>query len=430
MTLSELLAAAKANAKAILDKADAEANGVLTAEQSAKVDELVKEIESLSKQIEQRAALEAANGKLEQSAGRVTSPAKPVASIQVREAVEDDPMRGFSDIADFGRAVYAASIPSGDTDNRLRVLAAPTSPHRETGSSDGYMVPPAMSQEIYEVAFGRDELLYSLIDSEPTNSNSVELLRDESTAYGATGVKAYWTGETARGTASNLVTESSTVKLHKLMALVEASDELLEDAPRLNNRLTVNSGRAINWSLNNAIMNGTGVGAPLGYRKSGALVTVAKESGQAADTIVAANLAKMYSRCLNPQRGVWLANIDIFPQLVGMTIGDQPVFTLPQGGITAAPQGMIFGRPVIFTELAETLGDAGDIQFVDPLGYYMARKENGVKFAQSMHLYFDYDVHAFKWTFRAGGQPKLSAPVTPNKGSATKSHFIELAARA
>jgi hypothetical protein len=36
---------------------------------------------------------------------------------------------------------------------------------------------------------------------------------------------------------------------------------------------------------------------------------------------------------------------------------------------------------------------------------------------------------AFRWLFRLGGQPFLSAPVTPAQGSNTRSHFIALAAR-
>ena len=47
-----------------------------------------------------------------------------------------------------------------------------------------------------------------------------------------------------------------------------------------------------------------------------------------------------------------------------------------------------------------------------------------------MHLYFDYGAQAFRWTFRLGGQPHMSAPVTPARSAATKSHFVALAARA
>jgi HK97 family phage major capsid protein len=114
-----------------------------------------------------------------------------------------------------------------------------------------------------------------------------------------------------------------------------------------------------------------------------------------------------------------------------MTIGDQPVFVLPQAGIQNAPGGFLLGRPVIFSEHCKTLGDKGDLQLVDlGGGYYSTTKAGGTKFDTSIHLYFDYGVEAFRWTVRAGGQPFLSAAISPANGSSTKSHFVVLDARA
>lgn len=47
----------------------------------------------------------------------------------------------------------------------------------------------------------------------------------------------------------------------------------------------------------------------------------------------------------------------------------------------------------------------------------------------SMHLWFDQDLVAFKWTLRVGGQPWLQAPVARKSGGNTLSHFVVLAAR-
>jgi HK97 family phage major capsid protein len=91
--------------------------------------------------------------------------------------------------------------------------------------------------------------------------------------------------------------------------------------------------------------------------------------------------------------------------------------------------GTLLGRPVVFSEHAEQLGTVGDLSLIDPLGYYSANKKSGTTFAQSMHLYFDYDMQAFRWTVRFGGQPLLSAAITRAKSSNTKSHFVTLGAR-
>lgn len=97
----------------------------------------------------------------------------------------------------------------------------------------------------------------------------------------------------------------------------------------------------------------------------------------------------------------------------------------------APPEGgFLLGRPVKVLEPCQTVGDKGDIHFVNPRGYYAITKSTAPEFASSMHLFFDYNVEAFRWIFRLGGQPFLSAAVSPAKGSSTRSHFVVLDARA
>jgi HK97 family phage major capsid protein len=343
--------------------------------------------------------------------------------------VLEDPNMGFRNLADLAMAVKAFYDPNEDGDDpRLRVLGAPSNYH-ETSGSDGYNIPPAMRQQIWELALG-EESLFGMMVPEPTSGNAVDFLRDETTPWGATGVQANWASEGSQMTPSRLETEGSTLKLNKLYAYVLATEELLSDAPRLNARLTSQSARAIDWKSGEAVFRGNGVGQPLGIQNAACLVSVAKETSQTADTIVAANVAKVYARCINPARAFYLVNQDALPQLMTMTLGDQPIWTPPASGFINAPGGLLFGRPVRFSDHCETLGDAGDLMMINPDGYYAVNKAGGVSFATSIHLYFDYDVQAFRWTFRLGGQPFLSAAVSPNKGSATRSHFVRIAARA
>ena len=112
-----------------------------------------------------------------------------------------------------------------------------------------------------------------------------------------------------------------------------------------------------------------------------------------------------------------------------MTIGDQPIWTPPVAGLQQAPGGFLLGLPIKWSEHAETLGTKGDLQLVAPKGYYGISRAAGIQFASSIHLFFDYGMQAFRWTFRIGGQPYLSAPVAPAKGSNTKSHFVVLETR-
>lgn len=430
-TLKELrarLGEIKTEAQAILDAADEKNDGEFTDEQQEQFDALMAERDKVEASIERKRKVE----EMEEPTGRRTPAQQPPSADvhHVREAVEDDPKRGFSNMADFAETVEQACKPGGEVDKRLRVLGAPTNFHRETGSSDGYMVPPAMREEIWQLVF-QDEGLMATIGPEPTESNSVQLYADESTPWGSTGVQANWASEGSQFDPSRLTTDARNVQLHKLYAFVLATEELRADAPRLNNRLQVQAAQAIRYKAEEAIVNGDGVGKPLGWMKSGALVSQAKEGGQSADTITAANVAKMYSRLLmlGVRDPFWLINQDALPQLLTMTLGDNSVYMPPSSGFTQAPGGFLFGRPVKFSEYASTLGDKGDIQLVAPNGYYLTNKAGGIDFAASMHLYFDYDIEAFRWTFRLGGQPYLSAPVSPAKGSTTRSHFVTLAER-
>jgi HK97 family phage major capsid protein len=338
---------------------------------------------------------------------------------------------GFKDIAEFATAVRGATRAGGGYRD-ARLMAAPTNVHQGGASTgEGFEVPVQFRTEVFEVVTELDEF-GPLVDEEPTAAREVKVLADETTPWGATGVQAAWRNEGAQMDPTKLITKQRSVPVHELYAMVLATDELLEDAPRLAARITRKAGEAIAWKKNAAMIYGSGIGQPLGWMTAGgALVSVAKESGQAADTINATNVIKMFSRLLNVpgDKPFWLANSDCLPQLMTMTVADKPIW-MPPNGLQDAPGGFLLGRPVKLTEHAKTVGDLGDIQLVSPKGYYALRREAGPKFAQSMHLYFDYAIEAFRWTFRFGGQPHLSAPVSPANGSATKSHFVALAERA
>jgi HK97 family phage major capsid protein len=419
----------KAEGKALLDAADA-AGRDLTADEEKRFTAIDTELASLASEI---AAGERAAERRRRMDGIATNP-----SIQVgpdRSTI--DPRAGFVSLAEFACAVQRShpQTPNGSVDPRLSSMYQAHGPGsgymRESGSNDGYMVPAEFRDRIWELVF-EGQGLVNQIDAEPTTSNQVNDLADETTPWGATGIKAFWRAEASQMTATRPSVLPRSLALNELYAFVTASEELLEDAPRLNARLEGKAAEAINWKLDDSIVSGDGVGKPLGYMRSGALVSVAKEAGQAANTLVAANVVKMFSRML-PQgisRAQWRINSDVIPQLATMTLGDQPIWTPPASGFTQAPGGFLLGRPIVLSEYNETLGTRGDVQLIDPKGYYGLKKAGGVRFASSIHLYFDYGVQAFRWTIRFGGQPHLSAPVAPNKGTATKSHFVTLDTRA
>ncbi len=334
---------------------------------------------------------------------------------------------GFKSLAEFAGAVVQTTM--GHIDTRLGATTG-TYNANGGGAGEGFLVPPEYSKTIYDIAFEATDLL-GMANPEPTSSNAVFKPKDETTPWGAVGVQAAWRSEGTQMTASKVAVTGELMTLHELYAFCAASQEVISDAPMLQDRLTRQAGNAIQWKASDAVMWGTGVGQPLGFMKAPSLITVAKDSGQVAKTLSVNNLATMASAVLRTGgKPMWIANPDVMPQLVGLTIGNVPAYLPNNKPIEGDPfDGHLLGYPILFTEHAQTLGAVGDITCANMSGYYAATKGGGVDMATSIHLYFDQNLTAFRWTFRLTGQPFLSKPVQPANGARTKSHFIALAAR-
>jgi HK97 family phage major capsid protein len=314
---------------------------------------------------------------------------------------------GFKSMSHFATAVMAAQTGSL---GGLGLEASATGYMQNQGSAgEGWLVPPTYSSQVAEIAFNEVDL-FGMSQPESIAGMAAIKPKDETTPWGAAGVQAVWRSEAAQMTASKLALTGEIMQLHELYAFCSATNEVLSDAGMLQNRLTTQAGRAISWAASDAVMWGNGAGKVTGFMTAPCLVTVAKESGQADTTIVVANLGKMLAAVLRVGgRPIWLANPDVIPQLIGLTIGNMPVWVPANQGMQANPwDGYILGYPVIFTEHAQTLGTKGDLVCVNMSGYYAATKAGGVDFASSMHLYFDQNLTAFRWTFRLAGQPILS----------------------
>ena len=424
--LRQKLAAKLDDLRAFLAKhgTDEEMSAEEQAKFDAELDTLETEIKDLKHAV-RLAEVEAEAEALEQQISIEVG----LTAAERREQADD---HGWDNFGEYAAAVVFAGNPQNrQFDERLIPMADAPGSTRVTGASGtegGFLVPPAFSSRVREYAFDENAFL-PLTSSDPIAGNSISFPVDETTPWGTSGVLAYWEGEGQLLTKSAISTEQRTMRLKKLTSLVPVTQEMVDDASLLNSRLPRLMGRAINWKTNNGIMNGSGVGLPLGLRNAlnTSLITQAKVSGQAADTIVAGNVTAMYSRNTNPGGAYWVISPDAWPQLPLMTIGDQPVWT---SNVRDAPAGgLLLGRPVIMSDTMQTLGDAGDIGFYDFMAYDTITKSGGISFAESMHLWFDYDMVAFRATFRMDGAPAFDTPITPPNTSTTRSPFVDLAAR-
>ena len=243
----------------------------------------------------------------------------------------------------------------------------------------------------------------------------------------------YWQGEAAQMLGTKPKMGTVDMKLKDLNGLVYVTNDLLDDAASLEAWIMKKFPEEAGFKLDDAILNGTGAGMPLGISKCGALIKIAKEAGQAAKTILAENIIKMYSRFNgNPASSVWVINADTLPQVVTMSIsiGTSGVLVyMPPTGLSGNIYGTLFGIPVVPVEQCETLGTAGDIMLID-MGQYIMADKGSLKIASSMHVRFEYNEMAFRFTYRADGQPEKNKPLSPFKGANSVSPFVAIADRA
>jgi HK97 family phage major capsid protein len=180
---------------------------------------------------------------------------------------------------------------------------------------------------------------------------------------------------------------------------------------------------------------GLGGKEPIGFGLSGAMISVAKESGQAADTLVTENLLKAESRMLSRpgSQFAWYHHQSTVQQIGQLDIGNMPVsININNGGISQAPAQMLRGMPLVKSEFCKQLGDAGDI-FLADLKMYKGITQSLVREDVSMHVEFLTDKSCLRFIVEFDGAPLYNTPVTPyTAGSAvdTVSSFIQIQERA
>jgi hypothetical protein len=127
---------------------------------------------------------------------------------------------------------------------------------------------------------------------------------------------------------------------HKVAALTYMTDELLQDGPAAEQATSKYAAEELVFQINNAIINGSGAGKPLGIMNAACTVSVAKETGQAAATIVLPNVVKMFARLHAGSRAkaVWFVNQDTLSQLYQLNIASTLVtFMAMDAGMAEAP---------------------------------------------------------------------------------------------
>ena len=387
--------------------------------------------------LEQQLALEErTQDTLNRSKESSTTPDRtPVDTKQ--EKTKQEKRDSFASHGEFFQAVIRASTPGGMVDPRLSTRAA-SGLSESIPSDGGFLVDTETSTEILKNTWDTGMIL-PRISKVTLSGNKNDMIFngfDETSRVNgsrAGGIVVYSAAEAAEKTSSKPKFRQIELKLNKLIGLCYATDELLDDANALAQTIEQGFRDEFDFKITDQIINGSGAGEALGILNSGCMVSVGKETGQSAATIVYENINKMWSRLMARSRpsSIWIINQDCEPQLNTMSIavgtGGVPVY-MPAGGAAASPYSTLFGRPVVPIEQCQTLGTTGDIMLCD-FSQYKAIDKGGLKSDVSMHVRYIYDEKVFRFVLRWDGQPVLGSAITPAHGTSTLSHFVKLDSR-
>ncbi|MDK2918993.1 MAG: hypothetical protein PWQ37_1726 [Candidatus Petromonas sp.] len=416
-------------ARSILETVEKE-NRTLTDEEEQKLKDLNAEIDKRQTEIE----FEERQQRLEAELN--TRDSEPVRNEPQNSNLPQNEER-FKSFGEQMMAVYRAACPNGRVDSRLTTRAA-SGLSESVPSDGGFLVQQDFVSKLLKRAYNTG-VIASKCRKIPlsTNSNGLKInaINESSRANGSRwgGIQTYWENEADQLIGSRPKFRVMDLSLKKLTGLCYVTDELLTDAAALESVLMQGFAEEFGFKIDDAIIRGNGAGQPLGILNSGALVKVAKETGQAAGTITVENIVKMWSRMWgrSRQNAVWLINQDVEPQLYTMSLaigdGGVPVY-MPANGLADKPYSTLFGRPVIPIEQCSSLGTLGDIILAD-FSQYLLIDKGGINAASSIHVRFLYDESVFRFIYRVDGQPIWNKPLTPYKGSSSLSPFVALADR-
>ena len=214
----------------------------------------------------------------------------------------------------FGEFLCAVKYNPGDA--RLKQLSEGSDP------AGGFLVPEEFKILMFKRAV-EASVIRPFATKIPmgTDTLNLPLLNDTThTEAGGLfgGVIVHWTEEAGSKTLTDPVFRRVKLIAKKLTGLTYVSDELLADSAIALEALLIELfGTAIAWYEDEAFIDGSGVGEPLGWMNSGALISVTRNT---LASIVAADIGNMLARLYPASHygpsTVWLANPSCLPQLI------------------------------------------------------------------------------------------------------------------
>lgn len=349
------------------------------------------------------------------------------------EVVEDEADKAarenpFKSVGEFFLAVKSAATDPSGIDKRLLPFKA-LGLNEAIPSQGGFLVPQQVADGVFEKMYNTGEIL-KRVSRDPVSGNNLRInaVSETSRVDGSRngGVRGYWIEESGTITASRPSFEAIDLKLKKAAALAYATDEVLEDTAFLSSWLNRVVPDELRFKAEDAVYEGDGVGKPLGWLQSDAVISVTRlNANQVNYEDVIGMWARRYA---GVNDYVWFVHQDVMPWLDKLI--HNGTGSIPPRFVDYDAQGVMRmkGKPVIEVEYAQSVGTAGDIMLVSPSQYQLIDKASGIQSASSIHVAFTTAEQAFRFIYRVDGAPLWKSALTPFHGSNTVTPYVALLA--
>ena len=405
----------------------------LSADEEATIVAKLDDVDGLRAKIKLQERLRAASDSVVHAPKVAPASAKARKTDSVEPDWINDPMVGFASETEFLGAIRGAALNGNDPDRmpeNLRSLMAVGGDGQNTYNNQdgGFLVPSgSVAGDVLQLPPEVDPISGRTTNVPLATTNlklPARVDKDHSTSVSG-GLQVFRRKEEATIQDSKQEFASVEMNVHSLFGMTHSTEEMLSDsAVSIAALIAAGYDDEFASKLIQERLNGTGVGEFLGVNNSPALITVAKETSQTADTINFENVIKMRARTWGYNNAVWLVNHDCLPTLAAINDGTNHIY------MPSAREGepdMLLGRPIFYTEYMNTVGDLGDIGCYN-FSQFLEGTYQPMQSASSMHVRFVTHEQSFKFWTRNAGKPWWSSALTPKNG-ATLSPFVTLATR-
>lgn len=237
--------------------------------------------------------------------------------------------------------------------------------------------------------------------------------------------RASWLEEAATAPKASPKMRLVTFTLKKLGIYVDASREVLEDGLSLEAQIGPTMRQSLAWSMDDSIINGSGVARPQGILAAPATIFVNRAG---AGAISYTDIMNLYCRLLPSMvaGAQWIVSPSALRQLLAMVDGASHYIWVPSSsGVAQKVPGYLLGAPVYISEKAANLGTKGDLILCNLSAYGLAMRKE-IILERSNAPGWSEDLMSFRVIVRFDGKPLLDRPVTPANGGSTLSAFVAL----